>query len=306
MKRLVIVYSSRSTRFAQVEKEVIQKARRLKGWMILKFEVEEAPVRKNAARLAKILRKGDLVLSAGGDGTATMAMNAILKSGKNAALAVMPFGNFNDFAETLGRMEFKKIIRKFEEGRFAEFYPLEVKVDGRHYIYVGMYFTVGMMAEAIHIFKKPNVRKKLGKARNRLTFSARKLFRWYIKNKRRKDFLPDSTMINGENVVNFTTDYVAINGKSMAGVVPGEGWFDNPEEFWSGAMRNRSLTRMFRKFLKANEGELPGGLTRGDTLDFFVPSGVYVHAEGEGEKLSGISKIEIMKSSEKALRVITL
>ena len=60
MKRIVIVYSPNSARFSEVDKKVIQKARKLRGWMICKFEVEEAPVRENAARLAAILRKDDL------------------------------------------------------------------------------------------------------------------------------------------------------------------------------------------------------------------------------------------------------
>lgn len=303
MKRMVIVYSPRSTRFVEVQRKVVEPARKLKGWMICKFEVEEAPVRENAARLAAILRKDDLVLSAGGDGTAAMCLNAIVESGTLATLAVMPFGNFNDYAESLGRMSLARIVRKFEEGRYKDFYPMEVKVNGKHYIYSGMYFTMGLMAEAERIFKKLKVRKKLAKARNRMSFSARKLFGWYVRNKRRKDFLPATMKVNDENVVKTTTDYVAMNGKSMAGVVPGEGWFDNATEFWSGTMRNRSLARMFVKFVKATEGELPGRLTERDVLTFEEPCSLFVHAEGEGEQLQGVKKVEISKPG-KSLRVI--
>ena len=121
MKRLVIVYSPNSARFPEVERKVIDKARKLKGWMILKFEVKEAPIQEDAAELAKIIRKDDLVIAAGGDGTATMAANAIMRSGKIATLAVMPFGNFNDFAETLGRMSFERIVRKFEESNYIDY-----------------------------------------------------------------------------------------------------------------------------------------------------------------------------------------
>ena len=303
MKRLIIVYSTRSTRFGEVEKKVIEPARKLPGWMVCKFEVEELPVRENAARLAKILRKDDLVLSAGGDGTATMCLNAIMKSGVLATLSVMPFGNFNDYAESLGRMSLPRIVRKFEEGRWSEFYPMEMKVNGRQYGYAGMYFTVGLMAEAERLFKKPKVRARLAKARNRMSFSARKLFFWYIKNKRRKDFLPADMKINGVGVVKTTTDYVAMNGKSMAGLVPGEGWFGEPDKFWSGTMRNRSFWRMLAKFVKATEGELPGGETERDVLEFAKPTSLFVHAEGEGEKLSGVVSIEIGKTG-KSLRVI--
>ena len=304
VKRLIIVYSPRSARFEEVQKKVIEKARKLPGWIICKFEVEEVPVQENATKLAKILRKDDLVLSAGGDGTASMCLNAILKSNTLATLSVMPFGNFNDYAETLGRMSLAKIIRKFEEGRWTSFYPMEIKVNERHYIYSGMYFTIGLMAEAERIFKKPKIRAKLTKARSRMSFSARKLFSWYLKNKRRKDFLPTYLKINNKNVVKNTTDYVAMNGKSMAGVVPGKGWFTRSDIFWSGTMRNRSFWRMLAKFIKATEGELPGKETSYDVLEFTKPCSIFVHAEGEGEELKNISKIEVKKPT-KSLRIIT-
>ena len=304
MKRLVIVYSPRSARYAEVERKVIAEARKLRGWMILKYEVREALISENAAELAKIIRKDDLVLCAGGDGTATMTINAIMLSGKVATMAVMPFGNFNDYVETFGKMSLARIIRRFEEGRFRELYPMEVKVNGRHYIHSGMYFTVGMMAEAAGVMKRPKVRRKIGRVKNRMSFTARKMFSWYLRNKRRKDFLPSGMKINGVDVVKNTTDYVAMNGESMAGVVPARGWTEEPRIFWSGTMRNRSFWRMFIKFVKAVEGGLPGGETEKDVLEFRKPADVYVHTEGEGEQLENVKEIVIKKSGE-SLRVIS-
>lgn len=304
MKKLIIVYSPRSARFSEVTRKVIEPARDLKGWMVSKFEVREAPVAENAARLSKVLSKGDLVLSAGGDGTASMCVNAIMKSEKMVYFAVMPFGNFNDYAETLGRMDLETIVRRFEQGKFSDFYPLEIRVNDKHYTYAGMYFTVGLMAEAERIFKNPRTRRKLVRARSRLGFSARKLFGWYVKNKHRKDFLPATMTLNGKEVPKVTTDYVAMNGKNMAGVVPGKGWFDNSEKFWGGTMKSRSLVRLFSKFLKALGGKLPGSETTRDVLEFVEPYDIYVHAEGEGEQLTDVKKLEIEKRKA-SIRVIT-
>ena len=303
VKRLIIVYSPNSTSFSEVEREVIVKSRKIKGWMVAKFEVKEASVRDNASRLAKIIRKGDLVLSVGGDGTATMSMNAVIKSEEIATLAVMPFGNFNDFAETLGRMSFEQIIRRFEEERYIDFYPLDIRVNKKHYAYSGLYFTIGMMAEAVGVLKRPRVRRELLKARNRMRFSARKLFGWYIKNKHRTNFLPSETKLNGLTLAKGTTDYVAMNGSSLAGVVPGGMWYRSASQFWSGTMRNRSLFRMFRKFMIALGGDLPGKESKDDVLTFDKLSSVYVLVEGEGEKLDSVSEISVSKS-EKGLRVI--
>lgn len=303
MKRMIIVYSPNSARFEEVQRKVIAKSRKLKGWMILKYEVKEAPILENAKELAKIIQEDDLVLSAGGDGSAAMCLNAIMKSGKLATLSVMPFGNFNDFAKTLGRMSFERIVQKFEESDYIDFYPMEVKVNGKHYIYSGMYFSVGLMAETASVMKKPNVRRKLVKARNRTSFSARKTFFWLLRNKHRRDFLPEKLTINGENVVKITTDYVAMNGNSMIGMIPGGVWYRAPRQFWSGTMRNRSVLRMFFKFVKAMEGELPGGVTSRDVLEFPEASSVFVHSEGEGEKLENVIKISVNKNG-KSLRVI--
>lgn len=303
MKRLIIVYSSDSTRFSEVDKKVIEKSRKLKGWMVAKFEVQEIFASENIAKLARIIRKGDLVLSAGGDGTAMTAMNAIIKSGEIATLAVMPFGNFNDFAETLGKMSFERLIRKFEEGKYVDFYPLDIRVNGKHYTYSGVYFAMGMMAESADLMRQANIRRRLAKAKNRMVFSARKLFGWYMKNKWRKNLLPSDVRINDIAVEKNCTDYVALNGGSMAGVVPGGVWYRSGRQFWSGTMRNRSFWRMLRKFLLALEGELPGNESTGDKLTFKKPRKIYVCAEGEGEELENVSEISVSKTG-KGLRVI--
>ena len=136
-----------------------------------------------------------------------------------------------------------------------------------------------------------------------MRFSARKLFGWYIKNKHRTNFLPSETKLNGLTLAKGTTDYVAMNGSSLAGVVPGGMWYRSASQFWSGTMRNRSLFRMFRKFMIALGGDLPGKESKDDVLTFDKLSSVYVHVEGEGEKLDSVSEISVSKS-EKGLRVI--
>ena len=303
MKRLIIVFNPNSTRFLEVERKIIEPARKLKGWMICKFEVKKQEVEKNAEELAKIIRKGDLVIAAGGDGTVSMALNAIVKSEKIATLAVGGFGNFNDYAGTFGEMNLKTMVRRFEEGRYEELYPLEVKVNKKHYRYVGIYFTVGMFAESTLVFETKKARKKLYKAKNRLSFSLNKLFKWYLINKWRKNLFPENVVKNTTFLEKGTTDYVALNGERIAELVPAEGWTREPRKFWSGEMRNRSFFRMVFVGAKALEGELPGGETEKDLLVFEKPERVFLHVEGEAEEMMDVKEILVEKTGAK-VRVI--
>lgn len=60
---------------------------------------------------------------------------------------------------------------------------------------------------------------------------------------------------------------------------------------------------MLRKFAEALEGELPGEESKGDVLTFAKASAVFVHAEGENQKLEGVREITVGKDG-RTLRVI--
>ena len=101
MNRLIIVYNPRSSRYAEVKRDVLSRTRELKGYMIGKYEVAPTNLNDNINKLAKIIKDDDLILSAGGDATGIIASNAIIESQKSAFLAALPYGNFNDLARTL-------------------------------------------------------------------------------------------------------------------------------------------------------------------------------------------------------------
>lgn len=272
--------------------------RNLNGYMIGKYEIQRIGVDKNVEQFAKLVQDGDLVLSVGGDATGVIAANGVLKSGKDATLAVLPYGNFNDLARTLGTKKLDDVFR----GKTRKMWPLEILVDGKHYRFATCYTTIGMTAEAVELFDDSKVRKGLQKGHKSSWRSYILLMKWYFKNRHKKVFLPEFKL-NGKLMSKKVSDYAAVNGRRMCRVMKGNDCFLTAKKFrhMTGKLVNLwNLTvLMARSILK----KVPGRDTNGDVLEFVKPSTVEVQAEGEYQIFSGISRIEV-KKSEKPLKVI--
>ena len=323
MKRLLVVYNLKSSRFKDVEREVLVNLRNLNGYMIGKYEIQRIGVDKNVEQFAKLVEDGDLVLSVGGDATGVIAANGVLKSGKDATLAVLPYGNFNDLARTLGTKKLDDVLK----GKTCKMWPLEILVDGKHYRYATCYTTIGMTAEAVELFDDSKVRKGLQKGHKSSWRSYILLMKWYFKNRHKKQFIP-SFRLNGKPQHKKTSDYAAVSGRSMCRVMKGGELMDKKTSDYA-AVNGRRMCRVMKgndSFLTAKKfrhmtGKLvnfwhltvlmtrsilkkvPGRDTNGDVLEFVKPSTVEVQAEGEYQIFTNISKIEV-KKSDKPLKVI--
>ena len=100
MRRIIIVYNPRSSKAMFVKDKVFGPLREIKGVMIGKYEIQPTDVDDNAKRLAEFLLDGDIVVTAGGDGTATIGLNGVILSEKIVRFMALPYGNFNDMART--------------------------------------------------------------------------------------------------------------------------------------------------------------------------------------------------------------
>ncbi len=299
--RLIVVYNPRSSRAKVVRQEVLDPALKLKGWTVGKFEVTRAKVEENVAKLATILKDGDLLVAAGGDGTATVAANAVLRSDKKVVFAVLPYGNFNDMARMLGSKSITEVVARFERGLVREIYPLEAVVDGKHWRYAPCYVTLGLFAESTSVFEQDKVRQKLRARKRGLFFSVWNLAKWYFGN-RKRDFLPEGRL-NGRLLKTGTTDYLAVNSKSMARVMRGGKWYEDFQVFQSGTASLKSFWRLGWFMLLSIVRRVPGAETRGDVLTFERPNEIEIHAEGEYQRLKNVERIEVRKA-EKSLTVI--
>lgn len=308
-RRVILVYNPRSSKAIFAKESVMGPLREIPGIMFGKYEVKPTDVDDNADALAKILTDGDIVIAAGGDGTATIGLNGCLLSKKAVRFTAVPFGNFNDMARTIKRASGK------------ELYPLEAKIDGKHYRYAACYFTIGMFAESTEIFDAEKTRKKLRKGNKGIFFSIRTLIKWYFRNKREM-FIPpfkySSTVktydSNGVFQVRVKTmnedeskgisDYLAVNGVSVARMMKGgKKYFESKSDFLSTTGKLNKFFKLVPFMAKSILFRVPSDITTEDVITFPDYGDVEIQAEGEYKRLEHVGKIVISKA-EKPIKIL--
>lgn len=302
MKKLILVYNERASQHERINEEVLVPARNLRGWLVGKYAIRPTGFDDNVESLAKLVEKGDLMIVAGGDGTATMAMNAALKSGKDVTLAILGYGNFNDVATMLGEENLEKVMMDYEAGKLRNFYPLEVKVNGGLWRYAPCYYTMGLLAEATTIMEDKKVRERLKTGKRKPGFSLRMAVKWYLKHHKKME-LPEGT-INDATMPNKATDYLAVISPRMAGIMEGGEWWREQRGFGSSVQSLGGLWRMVGFGLRSVFKGTPLEDTERDVIEFVQPSEVMMQVGGEYEKMKNVSKVEVVRA-EKNLKVVT-
>lgn len=300
MPRLILVYNPNSSNYRRVKKDVLDGREDIfKGYELNEYAVEKIGFENNVKNLVKLIKDQDLLLAVGGDATAAIAANAILSSEKDATLAVLPYGNFNDLARTLGTMKLKDLDLNSKP---IKLYPLSIFVNDEFWRYATCYVTIGMTAEAVELFDEPKFRKYMQKGHKSSWRSYIALAKWYFKNRRKKVFLPEFT-INGKATVKKASDYAAVSGKSMCRVMKGGEDYKRPEIFRSKALKTSSFPRLFALMTKSILHRTPGDDTKGDILEFKNEATVELQAEGEYQTFENVKRIEIRKGN-RCLKVI--
>ena len=308
-RRIIIVYNPRSSKAQRVVDEVVSPIQKISGVMVGKYEVRPTDVDDNAEALSKILLDGDIVISAGGDGTATIGLNGAMLSKREVRFMALPFGNFNDMARTM------------KQASGEEFYPLEMEINGEHYRYAACYFTIGMFAESTEVFDEKKTRKKLQTKDRRLLFSIFTLAGWYFKNKKRR-FIPAFEYVSkvekkGENGISLTpvkrlskeetvkiSDYIAVNGVSVAKIIrSGEGFYKSGTGFLSVTRGLGSFLRLSSFMARSMFKRIPGAVSVEDILTFPDGGDVMVQAEGEYKRILGVKEI-VIKKSKKPIKIL--
>ena len=282
--RVILVCNRKSTGYKRVEKEVVTPLREFvlqqKGITFLRFDVESPTLEENAKRLANLIGDGDVVLVAGGDGTAGIGVNGIMQSGKDAKFYVIPYGNFNDIIQILRSNSGKKV------------FPIEALIDGKHFRYALAYFTVGMMAESTKIFDDEKVRRKLRKSKFNLIFSLKTLLMWFFVN-RKKDYIT----IDGQKY----SDILVVNGKNVARLMKG-GEYYLGETFLYTEQRLNNFFAMVFFMLQAMFSGIPGRKLKEKTIHFEEKQRIFIQSEGEYKDLV-VQEISFSKS-DKSIEIL--
>lgn len=277
--RVILVCNRKSTGYKRVEKEVVTPLREFilqqKGITFLRFDVESPTLEENAKRLANLIGDGDVVLVAGGDGTAGIGVNGIMQSGKDAKFYVIPYGNFNDIIQILRSNSGKKV------------YPIEALMDGKHFRYALAYFTIGMMAESTKIFDDEKVRRKLRKSKFNLIFSLKTLLMWFFVN-RKKDYIT----IDGQKY----SDILVVNGKNVARLMKG-GEYYLGETFLYTEQRLNNFFAMVFFMLQAMFSGIPGKKLKNKRIRFEEKQRIFIQSEGEYKELV-VQEISFLKSKK--------
>ena len=289
--RVVVCYNKQSSRYQEISEEVLEPLKADSRFELHEFEVKKASVSENARRLSRVVRQGDIVISAGGDGTATAVLNGVILSGKSGVrFSALPYGNFNDTARLFRVRRLSDILGEdlgTLDARTRELYPLEMSINGRHFRYAACYFTIGMFAESTEAFNNLRVRKSLISGKRSLFFSALTLFSWWREN-RKKQFFPEDFP---------ATDVLAINGRSVARVMKGDKRLAFSEiGFLASRQKLSGFFAICWFMMRSIIWRMPGKAANDVKLAFSEPYEVEIQAEGEYERKK-CRKIEISKAA---------
>lgn len=306
MRRIILAYNPRSSKHARIQEEVIRPVQKVKGYVIGKYEIKAAPVDENVAELTKILEDGDLLIAAGGDGTATVGLNAAVRSKKDVTLGVLGYGNFNDFAKMVKSRDVEQIIADFEKGNVRELYPLQAKMDGKIWRYAACYFTIGMFAESTEIFDAPVMRKTLRGGKKSLVYSVKQLAKWYFRS-RKKEFLPSEVRMNNVRMNGIkgarVSDILFVNGKTVAKIMRGGKYFLNKDRYFVSFGRLTGFFRLCGFMMKSMVGKMPGHVESDETkIDFGEVAEFEIQAEGEYTRIKA-RELAVSKS-EHGIKVV--
>lgn len=301
-RRLVIAHNPNSSRASAVQTDVFGRLVAA-GYEYETIEVQQASLASNVARLTPLIRPGDIILSAAGDGSAHAVFHTVLAANQpGVELGFLAYGNFNDIPNTFNsNASLRDPVKFLEQARPETAYPLVVTIDGTPLRSALLYVTLGWTAQAAGQFDDPAVRQKLVGGGGGLLKSLWRLG-WYYLKTRKSSLLPSFTYERKEYQ---KTDLLFANGPVVARL------------FKSGKPYYRDHVFLFRMLdvrrLLTNIPFLSSGLfgrMKGDersrvTASFTAPLTARIQCDGEVVELKNVATVEVAKATRPLALLVT-
>lgn len=301
-KHLVLVINSRSSGFALIKKKILPfiEDYHFNKNQLSTFEIQPTSPIENAKEMAKGLKDNDTILVAGGDGTAHIATNACVISGKkNLKIKYTGFGNFNDYAHSFSKNSGKEAIKAILKGEpKAIIKPIEIRINGEFYRYAPLYATIGLTAEMAEIFENPKIRKALKKTSDRnmrLFFSLVAATRFYFKHRKNHCLDIENIQLNNEGSIAFpkyTTDLVFMNGPRMARIMRSKKNKTDRDHFGFTALNANNFRKNIPFLINGVLGRMPLKDARDVFITFNKSSTIAMQIEGETCEINNVKNIE--------------
>jgi hypothetical protein len=282
VKRVVIIYNPRSSKASMVEKSVLVPLRE-KYANLLEYQIKPTNFQDNVVKITTLIKNHDIIIAAGGDGTAAIASNAALSAAKpSVVIGYLGFGNFNDLAGTFTPKSATVFDLINHSDHTIKLRPLEIVVNDQFFRFAMLYATIGLLAKSTLEFEKPRVRNRVKHTKTRLIYSLLVLMKFYFHSRRHFKHQPDLIAINGRRaakILRTSTNYYASGRFKIT--QPNLAFF--PALVWF--------------MLRSLFGRMSGQNTRRHIAEFTPAADLHFQAEGEYFHLKSVQKLQINKSA---------
>lgn len=296
-RRLIVVHNPHSTRANKVQRDVLN---RLHDTRILfdEFVPQSTATEDNIADMRDVLRNGDTILSAAGDGTAMQVANAVLRNEHHdSQIGFLGYGNFNDLSRD------QRDPVKLLEGTPVPLYPLTIDVNGQYWRDAPGYLTIGFTAIAAAQFGSTTSRERQQNLPENLKLLASlgQLGTTYFQERHR--MLPPFHTSESLIVQRAVTDILAVNSPRVGRVIRAKD-YSAGDDFGFRTADISTIPKNLPFGAQALLHRAPAEALDDIAVHFEQPVSVPIQSEGEFAQLTAIDTVHIYKDPERVLTIL--
>lgn len=294
-RRLVISHNPHSSRASEVQQHVFDRLDAA-GYAYTAIEVQQAHLDDNIARLAPLIRPGDIVLSAAGDGSAHATAHAVMAASQpGVELGFLAYGNFNDLPNTLNsKATLRDPVAFLEQATPKDIWPIHVSVDDTPLRSALLYASIGWTASAASQFDDPKIRYAITNGEAGVLRSLWRTSLYYLKTRHHSNLPP----LQYEGKTYKVTDLLFANGLTVARLFKtGQRYFEQPV-FLFRMLNVRWVLPNVPFLLAGLLGSMSGQKVSSAVVDFEQPMSGLLQCDGEVVQLEGVGRVEVKKATQ--------